>query len=165
MDILEKIGSFASETYKYTTEKTSKFAKETKTKMEINELKSQIEDLYTEIGKKIYEQHIREEKTDIEEEIQAICNQIDELTDKIEKAKEDVLNLKDKKQCPNCYSEIKKDANYCPNCGEEQEKIEEKSDEEIIKENLENIDVSQENKEEKEDVIENLQKEDSDENE
>ena len=162
MDILEKIGSFASETYKYTTEKTSKFAKETKTKMEINELKAQIEDLYTEIGKKIYEQHIREEKTDIEEEIQAICKQIDELTDKIEKAKEDVLNLKDKKQCPNCYSEIKKDANYCPNCGAEQEKIEEINNEENIKENLDNIDVSQENKEEKEDVIENLQNNKSD---
>ena len=165
MDILEKIGSFASETYKYTTEKTSKFAKETKTKLEINDFKSQIDDLYSEIGKKIYEQHIREEKTDIEEEIQAICKQIDELTDKIEKAKEDVLNLKDKKQCPNCYSEIKKDANYCPNCGAEQERIEEENDEEVIKENPENIDVSQENKEEKEDVIENLQKEDSDENE
>ena len=164
MDILEKIGSFASETYKYTTEKTSKFAKETKTKMEINELKSQIEDLYTEIGKKIYEQHIREEKTNIEEEIQAICRQIDELTDKIEKAKEDVLNLKDKKQCPNCYSEINKDANYCPNCGAEQERIEEENHEEVIKENLENINVSEENKEEKEEIIENLQKEDSDDN-
>lgn len=132
MDILEKIGSFASETYKYTTEKTSKFAKEAKTKLEINDFKSQIDDLYSEIGKKIYEQHIREEKTDIEEEIQAICRQIDELTDKIEKAKEDVLNLKDKKQCPNCYSEIKKDANYCPNCGAEQERIEEENNEDDI---------------------------------
>ena len=164
MDIFEKIGSVASETYKYTTEKTSKFAKETKTKLKINEYKSKIDDLYTDIGKKIYEQHIREEKTNIEEEITEICKQIDELTYKIEKAKDDVLNLKDKKQCPNCYSEINRDANYCPNCGAEQEKIEEKSDEETIKENLENIDVSEENKEEKEEVIENLQNEDSDTN-
>ena len=133
MDILEKIGSFASETYKYTTEKTSKFAKEAKTKLEINDFKSQIDDLYSEIGKKIYEQHIREEKTDIEEEIQAICNQIDELTDKIEKAKEDVLNLKDKKQCPNCYSEIKKMQTIAPIVEQNKNELKRKTMKKLLK--------------------------------
>lgn len=159
MDILEKIGSVASETYKYTTEKTSKFAKETKTKMKINEYRSQIDDLYEKIGKEVYEQHIREEKIDIESEILEICKEIDRLSDKIEKAKEEVLNLKDKKQCPNCYCEISVDANYCPNCGAEQEKNNEKADENVIKENLENAEVTDEKQQEKQDATTNVEEE------
>ena len=38
------------------------------------------------------------------------------------------LELRDKKQCPNCYTEIEKNMNYCPNCGEKQEKEIEKED-------------------------------------
>ena len=62
MDFFDKLGKKASETYKGAAEKTSKIAKETKLKMAINENKSKINDLYEEIGKKIYENHVREEK-------------------------------------------------------------------------------------------------------
>ena len=46
MEIFEKIGDAASKTYKFTAEKTSKIAKETKIKMQINEYKSNIKDIY-----------------------------------------------------------------------------------------------------------------------
>ena len=38
MDLFDKIGKKATETYKYTAEKTSKFAKEARIKLKINEL-------------------------------------------------------------------------------------------------------------------------------
>ena len=49
MEILDKIGEVASQTYKYTTEKADKIARETKLKMKMNENKSKIETLYNEI--------------------------------------------------------------------------------------------------------------------
>lgn len=39
MDFLDKLGKTASKTYKYTTEKTSRLAKETKLKMSMNDKK------------------------------------------------------------------------------------------------------------------------------
>ena len=53
---------FFSDLGKKTSETTSKIAKETKLKLKINENKGKIDDIYEEIGKKVYEKHIREEK-------------------------------------------------------------------------------------------------------
>ena len=73
MDFFDKLGKKASETYKGAAEKTSKIAKETKLKMAINENKSKINDLYEEIGKKIYENHVREEKENLDEFLKEEC--------------------------------------------------------------------------------------------
>ena len=62
MEILEKIGDAASKTYKFTAEKTSKIAKETKIKMQINEYKGDIKDIYIEIGEYVYEKFVKGEK-------------------------------------------------------------------------------------------------------
>ena len=58
MDFFNKISNMASDTYKKTSEKTSKLAKETKLKMKINENKSKIDDIYNDIGKIVYQKHI-----------------------------------------------------------------------------------------------------------
>ena len=65
MEFFDKLGKKASETYKATAEKTSKVAKEAKLKLKINELKSDVSDLYEEIGKKVYEKHELGQKTKI----------------------------------------------------------------------------------------------------
>lgn len=148
MDFFDKLGEKASKTYKYTTEKTAKLAKEAKLKMSMNENKSKIEDLYSEIGKKVYENHIREEDIDVDIslELEEYCIQIDELSDRIEDERKEILNLKDKRQCDNCYYEIDIDYNYCPHCGQIQEKVNEDQDEvkeeithEQIAKDIENI--------------------------
>lgn len=121
MDLFDKIGNVASETYKFTAEKTSKIAKEAKIKMKINECKSKIDDLYEEIGKIVYQKHIREEDINIEEDIEEYCTQIDSLSKTIEENRMELLNLKSKKQCEKCFSEIEINNKFCPNCGEKQE--------------------------------------------
>lgn len=122
MDFFDKLGKQASKTYKYTTEKTSKIAREAKLKMQMNEHKGQIEDLYNKIGKKMYEHHIQNNDidVDIESEVEDYYIEIDELCDRIEEERKEILTLKEKKQCPNCFCEIELDYNYCPNCGDEQ---------------------------------------------
>ena len=109
MDFFDKLGKKASEAYKMTADKTGKFAKETKLKLKMNELKSQISDLYEEIGKKVYEKHIREEEYDIKDDLEELCTKIDVISDEIETMLQECLDLKDKKQCPKCYAKIEKD--------------------------------------------------------
>lgn len=127
MEILEKIGDAASKTYKYTTEKTTKIAKETKLKMKINDYKKEIESIYIEIGEAVYEKFVVDEemsKKDLKEK----CEEIDRLSDKIVECKNEILGLKEKRQCKNCYEEIEISSNYCPNCGFEQEEIKKKTE-------------------------------------
>ena len=121
MEFLNKLEEMATETYKYTTEKTSKFAKETKLKMKINDNKSSINKLYEKIGKIIYQKHVRKENINIKEDIAEDCSKIDELATEIENCRMELLNLKKRKQCPNCYKEINIEYEYCPNCGAKQE--------------------------------------------
>ncbi len=55
MEILNQIGKKASEAYKITADKTGKIAKETKLKLKMSDLKSKVNGLYEEIGKRVYE--------------------------------------------------------------------------------------------------------------
>ena len=120
MEFFDKLGKKASEAYKVTADKTGKIAKETKMKLKIGELRSQITDIYEEIGKKVYEKHVREEDISIKNDLEEQCTKIDVLSDEIDSLLKQCLELKDKKQCPKCFKEIEKNAQYCPNCGAKQ---------------------------------------------
>ena len=126
MDFLDKLGKTASKTYKYTTEKTSRLAKETKLKMSMNDKKAKIDNIYTEIGRKVYEKHVKYKDLDmdLEQILEEYCLQIDKIANKIEEERKEILNLRKKKQCPNCFYEIEINYQYCPNCGAVQDEIE-----------------------------------------
>ena len=132
MEIFDKIGKKASEAYKITADKTGKLAKETKLKLRMGEIKTKTNEIYQEIGKKVYEKHVREEDISIKEELEEECTKLDVLSDLMDSLLNQCLELRDKKQCPSCFAKIDKDMNYCPNCGVKQEK------EELYEENLVN---------------------------
>lgn len=117
---MDKIGKTATNTCKITVNKTNKIAQRTRLRMYINECKSEIEDAYNAIGKKVYEKHIREEDIDIERDLNNECKRIDKLSKEIENSIEHILILKDMKKCPECFSEIMIQYNFCPNCGKKQ---------------------------------------------
>ena len=139
MEFFDKIGKKASEAYKVTADKTGKMAKEAKLKMKMAELKSQVNDIYKEIGKKVYEKHVREENIDIKIDLEEECTKIDVLSAEIESNLKECLNLRDKKQCQKCFKEIDNNMNFCPECGAKQE--EEPAREVEIVDRLENIDI------------------------
>ena len=141
MEFFDKLGKKASEAYKVTADKTGKLAKEAKIRMKINEMKGQIKDIYVEIGKKVYEKHVREEEIDIKKDLEDECTRIDVLTGEIEDRLKECLDLKDKKQCPKCFKEIEKDMKFCPECGTKQEEKEEIKEVEVV-ENKENLEES-----------------------
>lgn len=155
MDFFDKLGKKASEAYKVTADKTGKIAKETKLKFRIGELKTQINNIYEEIGKKVYEKHIREEELCIKKDLEEQCTKIDVLSDEIDSLLKECLSLKDKKQCQKCYKEIEKNDKFCPNCGAKQD--EEPAKEVEILEDLENTEVEEDNEIEKQIAIENLE--------
>jgi len=126
MDFFNKLGNIANKTYKSASQKTGELAKEAKLKMKMNENKSKINDLYEEMGKIIYQKHIHEEEVKIKEDLDSYCSQIDEISKEQEKLQEEILTLKNKRICENCYTEIDLNVKYCPHCGFEQaeEKVE-----------------------------------------
>ncbi len=116
MDIINKIGKKATETYKMTAERTGKIAKEAKLKMEINNYNSNVQELYTEIGKKVYLKYHEEEEITLDD-IKDELNKIDTITEQIDKANDEIMKLKDKVKCKNCSFEMDEEFKYCPNCG------------------------------------------------
>ena len=147
MGFFDKLGKKASAAYDATAEKTGKLAKEAKLRMKINENKSDINDLYKEIGRKVYEKHVREENIDIKSELEEECTQIDVLSAEIETCLKSILELKDKRQCEQCHTEIDIKADFCQKCGAKQPGAE-VLNAEVVKQDLENSDIEPEKQEE-----------------
>ena len=141
MGFFDNLGKKASAAYDATAEKTSKIAKEAKLRMKMNENKSEINNIYKEIGKKVYEKHVIDENINIKTELEEECKKIDVLTEEIETCLKSILELKEKKQCEQCHTEIDLDATFCPKCGAKQPEIEVKEAEIVGMEN-ENNDVA-----------------------
>ncbi|SRR5690606_3794589 len=90
----------------------------TKLKKVIYDNKVKLDELYKEIGKKVYEGH---KKSNMEEAILTdICKDIDNINDEIDKANDKILEIKNIKRCPNCGAQLAKDVQFCPDCGTKQ---------------------------------------------
>lgn len=129
MDFFDKLTKKATQTYKGAAEKTGKLAKEAKLKIKINENKSKINDLYQEIGKKVYQKHASNEEVCVKKEIEEECAQIDILSSEIDEYHKQIIDLSDGKVCENCKETMDKSAKFCPKCGQEQPEVEEKEEE------------------------------------
>ena len=163
MEFFDKLGKKASEAYKITADKTGKLAKEAKIRLKIGELKSQINDIYEEIGKNVYQNHVNKETINLKEKIEENCTRIDIISAEIEAKLKECLELRDRKQCPNCYTEMDKDVKFCPECGAKQEQ-EEAKEVEII-DDVEIQNNEKENDEEKKDESKELNKNEESDNE
>ena len=148
---------FFSDLGRKTSETTGKIARETKLKMKMNENKGKITDIYEEIGKKVYEKHVREENIDIKADLEEECKKLDELSKEIEEARIKILKLNQQKLCSKCSAEIENGALFCPKCGEKQEQEPTKKEEALEK--LEEANIEPEKKEEAEAVKEDLKEE------
>lgn len=123
MDFFNKLGKKASETYQATKEKATNISEELKLKGKISDLKSKIEDAYTEIGKIVYEE--MKNGNDVSKDaIVAKCEEISKDNDEIEKLENEILAVKKIKKCTKCGNELDISAEFCSKCGEKQEKIE-----------------------------------------
>lgn len=139
--VINEISKKAIQTYRYATEATGNFAHKVRLKAIMADNKSQISELYEEIGKKVYEKYILKEKIDIEKDFLKECSIINILADEIEEIRMEILSLKELKQCANCHCEIDLDFKFCPNCGEIQDETKyDMEANEVSQQNTENED-------------------------
>ena len=131
MDFFNKLTQKAKATYGAASKKTGEIAKEAKLKMKMNENKAEINDLYQQIGKKVYEKHVLSGEIDIKIDLEEECTKIDVLSAEIETCLNQIRELKDKKQCPKCFNEIDLESRFCNHCGEKQD-IEEAREVEVV---------------------------------
>lgn len=124
MDFFDKLSKKASETYKMTKEKTSQISGELKLRNKISNSKENINNLYNEIGKLVYEAHKKGEELS-KDDIRPKCEEIAREEEKIEKAEVEILALKKIKKCINCGAELDEKDEFCSKCGKEQPKVEE----------------------------------------
>lgn len=146
--------SFLNELGKKQLSTIAKIATEAKLKIEIAENRERIKEFYEELGRKVYENHIREEDINIDTLIEEDCSKIDTLSKEIEVARKEMLALNNKKMCKKCFAEIEKESVFCSRCGVKQTK--EKTVLEQAEEKLEQADISPKNEKEAEIVKEEL---------
>lgn len=96
-------------------DKTNDIVNKTKIKFSINETKGKIDDLYLEMGKKVYNYY--KATGEVSESMLESCTVIDALMDEIETMKQQIAELDEDVICTYCGANNKKDDVYCSKCG------------------------------------------------
>lgn len=110
-DVIKKSVTKAAIKTKETSENMVEIAK---LKYKLAELKSDVEENYIKIGKLVYN---AEENDDISEALKDICAEIEQQTEKISDMQDNLNELLNKKQCPECNTKFDKEFDFCPKCG------------------------------------------------
>lgn len=100
-------------------DKTNNVVHQTKLKFAISEVKGKVNDIYTEMGKAVYDEY---EKTgEITEQLAEKCGKIDALMEEMTELKERLAELKETVRCAECGSYNHMDDVYCSKCGKKLE--------------------------------------------
>lgn len=131
-DISKKVSDVAESTYKTVADKSGKLVEEAKLKLRTNELESDIEKIYVELGEAVYEQY--KAGHDVGKEAAKSCKQVEKMLKEIKKMDTKILYMKNLRVCENCLDTIGIDNKFCPTCGEKQKavKIKEDKKEEVV---------------------------------
>ena len=115
-EVFDKIKEHASkakdsavQVTKTVIEKTNNIVNQTKLKFSISETESKIKDIYTEIGKSVYENY---------KSTGEVIDDMEEKFGKIDAMAEEVNELKENVKCPKCGAYNHSDDVYCSKCGE-----------------------------------------------
>ena len=100
--------------------KTGQFIEISKLNLEISGEEKGIEEIYVNIGKKIYKQY--EKNKPVDSNLIKYCKEIKEAKNRITTIKKKILKIQDKKICPLCGKEVEHNATYCEYCGLKQKK-------------------------------------------
>lgn len=107
-------------------DKTNNVVNQTKLRFAISETKEKIEDVYTEIGKTVYEKY--QNDGEICDCVIEKCGKIDALSDELAELKENLAELKENVKCSECGSYNHSDDVYCSKCGTKLEKNDEEAE-------------------------------------
>lgn len=117
-DSITKIGKYLENGAQNIGYKSGQILEVSKINMTISSKEKEIEEIYIEMGKKLYKDYKADKLLD--KSLAEKCEEIAKIERNIASMKKKVLKLKDKKLCKKCGYEMERNAAFCPKCGKEQ---------------------------------------------
>lgn len=132
--ISKVVGKTATETYNTVADKSGKAIEDAKLKLAIAEKEDEIEAIYKEMGKTVYDSYKAGE--DVGKAFTKDSKSIDKKLFEIEDMNKKILFNKSLRVCDKCKEVISLESTYCPTCGAKQKAIKIKTEkkEEVKKE-------------------------------
>jgi len=127
----KKVGDTATSAYNTVADKSGKLIEDTKLKASISDKETDIDEIYEEMGKAIYNSYKSGEE--VSKEFAKQCKKIDKLNDEISEINKKILFNKGLRTCEKCGEVISVDASFCTNCGEKQKPVKIKEDKKVVK--------------------------------
>ena len=116
-DFFGSLGETLTKTAKELSGRAEEVYETQRLKNKISGEERQIEKAMADIGRIIYKRYKKE--IPVDDAQKALCEQIDQRMEQIEKYKTDIseLKVKNKRFCPSCGSPLAKDDAFCSQCG------------------------------------------------
>ena len=112
-EISKKVGDTATNTYNTVADKSGKLIEETKLKIAISDKETDIDEVYEEIGKAVYEQYKAGE--DVGKDFTKLAKKIDKYNEEIKDMKTKILYNKSLRECASCGEVIALNSKFCTN--------------------------------------------------
>jgi hypothetical protein len=119
MEVFKNLGQKVGGAAQSAAKKSSGLVEVTKLNVRISSEQDKIQKLYTQLGKKLYEECRQD--MEINQDLNHICKKIDTRNKTIESLQQRILQIKELKVCPNCGLEMQLSVPYCSSCGTKQE--------------------------------------------
>ena len=120
-ELSKKVGAGTEKAYKAVADKSGKIIKETQMRVKTNDKEGEIEAIYYEMGKNIYDMYKKGEE--VGDDFKKSCKKIDKLTKEINEMETHMLYLRNLRKCTNCGEVIEIENKYCPKCGDKQKAV------------------------------------------
>ena len=116
--ISQKVGDGVVDTYKVIADKSGKMFEGAKIKMAISDKEEEIENIFKEIGKGVYETY--KNGKDDDKDLTKECKKIDKIYQELDEMNKEYLASKDLRTCSKCLEIIPIGSSYCEKCGQKQ---------------------------------------------
>ena len=130
-EISKKVGDTATNTYNTVADKSGKLIEETKLRIAISDKETDIDEIYEEMGKAVYNAYKSGE--DVGKEFTKQSKKIDKLNEEINEMNKKILYNKNLRKCESCGETISLESKFCTNCGEKQQAVKIKEEKKVIK--------------------------------
>ena len=136
-EISKFVGKTATETYNTVADKSGKLIEDAKLKLSVSEKETDIEAIYEEMGKTVYDMYKKEE--DVGKAFEKECKKIDKIKSEIDEMNKKILYNKGLRVCANCGEVISTESVFCGNCGQKQKPVKIKEEKKASKEKEEKV--------------------------
>lgn len=119
MEYINKIGEEVGKAVRFISKETGKLVESAKLTYTASDIESQLNKIYTAIGKSFYDICIAEDN--IPEEFAKEFECVAELKRQLENAKDKISEIKNTKKCTACSASLNEGDAYCRKCGAKSE--------------------------------------------